>query len=65
MGEGKEALRVLGANRMALGETRDARASWRGMEIGQGLRLRELPGERVLTPTRTDQESAHRASLDA
>ncbi len=65
MGEGEETLRVLGANRMALGETRDARASRGGMEIGQGRGLRELPGERVLAPARTDQESTHRTSLDA
>ncbi len=28
-----------------------------------GRRLRELPGERVLTPTRPDQENTHRTSL--
>ena len=54
---------VLGPNRMALGQTRDARAPRRGMEIGQRRGLRELPGERVLAPARTDQESTHRASI--
>ena len=63
MREREQPLRVLGADRMALGEPRDARASRGGMEIGQGRCLRELPGERVLAPARTDQESTHRTSL--
>ena len=65
MREREQPLRVLGANRMALGEPRDARASRGGMEIGQGRGLRELPGKRMLTPARTDQERTHRTSLGA
>jgi len=63
MGESEEALGILGANRMTLGQPRDARAPGGGMEIGQGRRLRQLPGERMLPPTGSDQKRPHRASL--
>ena len=35
----------------------------RRVEFGDRRRLRELPGERVLAPARTDEEDTHRASL--
>ena len=50
---------VVGANRVAAAERRDARVARRGVQLVEPRALRELPGERVLAPARADDEDVH------
>ena len=61
--QSEDSLGVLGADRMTLGDRGDTRVAGCGVELGQRRRLRELPGERVLTTAGADDENPHRASL--
>ena len=48
----EDRLGVLGANRVAVAERRDARVSRRGVELLEQRGLRQPPGQRVLPPAR-------------
>ncbi len=58
----QETLCVLGPDRVALAERRDTRAPGRSVQI-DGSGPRQTPRERMLAPTRPDQENPHRPSL--
>ena len=63
-GEAEHGLDVVGADGVALAESRDARgcpgAAWSSVRSGD---CGELPGERVLAATGSDEEDAHGESL--
>jgi hypothetical protein len=56
----EQSFAVLGANRMARAEPRDAGVAGRGVEARERGALRELPRERMLTPPGADDQDFHR-----
>src|SRR5439155_13733003 len=54
---------VLGTNRVALAEARDSGIPRRGVECLEARALAELPGERVLSTARADDQDPHAPSL--
>ena len=59
----EDTFRVFCPNRVAVAETRDSGIPGGGVEIGDGGRLGELPGQRVLPPPGADEENPHDSSL--
>ena len=61
----EQALAILGADRMALSDPRDARVPGSGVHLLDHRALRELPGKRVLPPAGADDEDSHAAKPNA
>jgi aspartate kinase len=61
--ESKQPFAVFRPDRMAIADHGDPRVSRRGMKLVAELALGEFPGERVLTPTRPDDENFHPISV--
>ena len=62
-GELEQAVAVLGADRVALPQLRDAGIAGRGMNLVDRRAPRELPGQRMLPSAGADDEDSHGASL--
>ena len=64
-GEVEEAVAIVGANRVAGAEARDAGVAGRRVQLGQARALRQPPSQRMLTRTRADEEHSHLAESTA